>query len=68
MKKILNALQTSVENHLAETGTAPATFGRRVLNDPRFVFDLRARKRDFHTGTVDRVYHYIDTHPAGKAQ
>jgi hypothetical protein len=63
MKEILNAARTVVEDHLAATGTAPATFGRKALNDPRFVFDLRLRQKDFFTGTIDRVYAYIKENP-----
>jgi hypothetical protein len=30
-----------VERYLRRSGTAPTTFGRLALRDPRFVFDLR---------------------------
>jgi hypothetical protein len=30
-----------IEQHLARTRTAPSRFGRDIVGDPRFVFDLR---------------------------
>lgn len=41
----MRALLTRIEGYLKRTGTAPTRFGRDVLNDPRFVFDLRYGRR-----------------------
>ena len=30
-----------IERHLRDSRTPPTLFGRRAVNDPRFVFDLR---------------------------
>ena len=38
-------LLTKVEDYLARAGLSPTRFGRIVLHDPRFVFDLRAGRR-----------------------
>ena len=35
-------LLQKVEEHLARAGLSPTRFGRIVVHDPRFVFDLRA--------------------------
>lgn len=55
----LNALRTEVENYLAATGIAAATFGIKVLNNPRFVLDLRSCQKDYVTATVDTVRAYM---------
>ena len=39
---------------------APTRFGRNVVGDPRFVFDLR-RGRDPRPQTVERVLAYLET-------
>lgn len=43
-----------VEGHLEQTRTPPTTFGKQVLNDPNFVFDLR-KGRDPGLRVVERV-------------
>ena len=40
-----NELLQKVEEYLARAGLSPTRFGRIVVHDPRFVFDLRARTR-----------------------
>ena len=35
------SLLVQIDRYLRETGMAPTTFGRRVVNDPRLVHDLR---------------------------
>ena len=41
-------LLREVEEYLARAGLSPTRFGRIVLHDPRFVFDLRAGRRPRH--------------------
>jgi hypothetical protein len=48
-----------VERYLRRSGTAPTTFGRRAVRDPRFVFDLR-NGREPRPGTAARVAAYLD--------
>jgi len=40
-----NELLRNVEEYLAQAGLSPTRFGRIVVHDPRFVFDLRAGRR-----------------------
>ncbi len=35
------SLLLEIERYLRRTGVAPTTFGRRTVNDPRLVHDLR---------------------------
>lgn len=35
------SLLMEIERYLRRTGVAPTTFGRRAVNDPRLVLDLR---------------------------
>jgi hypothetical protein len=51
-------LLKEVEKYLRQNGTAPTRFGRDVLGDPRFVFDLR-NGRDPRPGTVARVRAFL---------
>lgn len=51
-------LLTTVERHLADTQTSAATFGREVMNDPNFVFDLR-KGRDYRRSTENRIRQHI---------
>ena len=48
-----------IERYLRFSGTAPTSFGRQVLRDPRFVFDLR-RGREPGPSTTRRVAAYLD--------
>jgi hypothetical protein len=36
------SLLVQIDRYLRRTGTPPSTFGRRAVNDPRLVRDLRA--------------------------
>lgn len=36
------SLLIRIDRYLRRTGTSPSTFGRRTVNDPRLVRDLRA--------------------------
>ncbi len=35
------SLLWTIETHLFRTGTAPSRFGRKAVNDPRLVADMR---------------------------
>ena len=48
-----------VENYLRRSGTAPTRFGRDVVHDPRFVFDLR-NGREPRPETVRRVAAWLE--------
>lgn len=52
-------LLMTVERFLRETGMAPTLFGRRALNDPRFVSDLR-QGRSPGTSVRCRVEHFMN--------
>lgn len=52
-----------VEKYLRATRTPPTRFGREVLGDSRFVFDLRSGREPRPT-TVERVSSFLDDHPA----
>jgi hypothetical protein len=51
-----------VEKFLRLNGTAPTRFGRDVVGDPRFVFDLR-NGRDPRPRTVAKVRAYLKAAP-----
>jgi hypothetical protein len=52
-------LLRKVEKFLRQNGIAPTRFGRDVVGDPRFVFDLR-NGRDPRPRTVARVLAYLE--------
>jgi predicted Ser/Thr protein kinase len=52
-------LLREVEKFLRRSQTAPTTFGREVVGDPRFVFDLR-NGRDPRPRTIERVRAYLE--------
>ena len=52
-----------VEKYLRATRTPPTRFGREVLGDSRFVFDLRSG-RDPRPSTVAKVSSFLDDHQA----
>ena len=35
------SLLPRIDRYLRHTATPPSTFGRRAINDPRLIFDLR---------------------------
>lgn len=39
------SLLVRIDRYLRRTGTSPSTFGRRAVNDPRLVHDLRRGRR-----------------------
>lgn len=40
-----NDLICRIDSFLNATGISPATFGRKALGDPNFVFDLKKKKK-----------------------
>jgi len=52
-------LLKEVEKFLRQSETPPTRFGREVVGDPRFVFDLR-NGRDPRPRTVARVLAYLE--------
>lgn len=55
-------LLREVERFLRHHDTPPTRFGREVMGDPRFVFDLR-NGRDPRPETVARVRAYLEEVP-----
>jgi len=53
-------LLREVEKFLHRSETAPTRFGREVVGDPRFVFDLR-KGREPRPLTVARVRAFLET-------
>ena len=53
-------LLREVEKYLRQSDVAPTRFGRDVVGDPRFVFDLR-NGRDPRPRTIARVRAYLET-------
>lgn len=53
------ALLTDIEAYLVRTGMNATQFGLQALNDPRFVFDLRAGERSPQAKTIDRVRDFM---------
>ena len=52
-------LLREIEKFLRRSDTPPTRFGREVVGDPRFVFDLR-NGRDPRPSTVARVRAYLE--------
>jgi sulfate adenylyltransferase subunit 2 len=52
-----------IEGFLSMTGMDPTSFGRAAINDPNFVFRLRAG-RSPRTRTIDSVRAFIDAETA----
>ena len=48
-----------IERYLKRSGTPPTRFGREVVRDPRFVFDLRSG-REPRNSVRRRVVTYLD--------
>lgn len=51
-------LLSAIERHLRHNGVPPTRFGREVVNDPRFVLDLR-NGREPRARTQARVLAYL---------
>lgn len=60
LKDVMVHLLRTVEKYLRESDTAPTRFGREVVGDPRFVFDLR-KGRDPRPRTIMRVLAYMES-------
>jgi AMP nucleosidase len=56
----IGELTTRIEEFLNATGMSPTVFGRTVLKDPNFVFDLRNGARSPSLRTTEKIYAYID--------
>lgn len=56
-----DALISEIEAYCRQKGIAESTFGRRVVNDGKFVSRLRAGKRTT-TVTLDKIQTFIRTH------
>ena len=54
-----------VEGYLRRSGTAPTTFGRRAVRDPRLVFDMR-NGREPRPMTAARITAYLDASEEGR--
>ena len=52
------SFKSLVEDYLIKTGMTATAFGRTVLKDPNFVFQLRAGRLP-KLGIVDKVEKYI---------
>lgn len=52
-------LLRDVENFLRHANVPPAQFGREVMGDPRFVFDLR-NGREPRQRTIDRIRKFLE--------
>lgn len=61
MDNSLDNLLSRIEQFLASTGMSPTVFGRQVLKDPNFVFDLRNGKRSPSIRTAEKIYSYIES-------
>jgi hypothetical protein len=55
-------LLVRVQRYLKASGMPPTVFGRRTVNDPRLVDDLR-NGREPRGRTVARIDAYIAAHP-----
>ena len=58
---ITEQFRDEIENFLSTTGMDPTRFGRAVMNDPNFVFDLR-EKRSPTAATMDKVRVWMTAH------
>lgn len=59
-------LLDAVEAYLRDTDMSATVFGKLVLNDPRFVHELR-EGREPRQRTMQRVVQYMRDHPANSA-
>jgi hypothetical protein len=57
------SLLRRIERYLRASNTPPARFGREVVRDPRFVFDLRSG-REPRAETERRVNAWLDSRDA----
>jgi predicted transcriptional regulator len=52
-----------IEAFLSRKGMDPTTFGKRAMNDPKFVFDVREGRKP-GLDTVDRVRAFMQSEAA----
>lgn len=62
MATITEQFRDEIAAYLRAAGMDPTTFGRRVMNDPRFVFDL-AKGRSASSRTIDKVRQWMADNP-----
>ncbi len=60
-------LAEEIDAFIAQHAMSPITFGRKALNDPHFVRDLK-NGRDLKLSTVDRVRAFIAHYSPADAQ
>ena len=56
--KLRDQIADEIERFLERTGMPPATFGRKAMKDPTFVYCVRDG-RDLKAGTIDRVREFM---------
>lgn len=56
--KLREQIAAEIEAFLEESGMPPATFGRKAMSDPTFVWKVR-NGHDVRSSTIDRVREYI---------
>lgn len=56
-----------IDGFLVEHSMSPITFGRKAMNDPHFVRDLRDG-RDVKVSTVERVRSFMDEYSSSVVQ
>ncbi len=67
METVTDQFSNTVESYLVATGMDPTNFGKAVMNDPKFVFDLR-NGRSPSARTIDKVRDWIVGNPSGGAR
>ena len=55
-------LLPQVERYIRQSGMPPSRFGRKAVNDPRFVHDLRLGRKP-RPKTAARVVAWLADHP-----
>lgn len=58
MQSLSAQFLNQIETYLATTGMKPTVFGREVMGDPKFVFDLR-KGRSPSLRTIERVQSWM---------
>lgn len=61
MEQITLPLVEEIDAFIGRTGMSPITFGRKALNDPHFVNQLRAGRRTWPT-TEESVRNFMSTY------
>lgn len=67
MPVLLDPILTEVEAFLKRSGMPPTVFGKVILTDPNFVFDLRLG-REVRRSTRDKVREFLDANAAPSAK